>query len=264
MSGTPRICFWNYSDGDCVFMTQSLIRSMREHGVNHDFLCFSDGPVKGATRTIEMKLTWEQKRLAMFKIELMPPLADMSDYDYFVCIDSDSICLQSLPADFLEPLQFSPLHGYMETEFDLVPDCGWYDVSCRDLSKIWKSHGAMSGGSGMNSGIWVVERQAIRPIYNMLKHFIKVVPELSHVTDEVFLSWAISVLTSNPNAHKVASHRNHWYTLWQTSLAELPPPETAWTFQDWFSGCQISMRPAFVHLMHSKSMLIKLGKQLAG
>lgn len=262
MSGTPSICFWNYSDGDCVFMTQSLIRSMRNHGVKHDFLCFADRPVIGATKTVEMKLTREQKKLAMFKIELMPLLADMSDYDYFVCIDSDSLCLKPLPEDFLEPLQFSPLHGYMEAEFDSVPDGGWYDVGCSQLSAIWKRHGALSGGCGMNSGIWVVERRAIQPIYRLLKHFIRSVPELSHVTDEVFLSWAISVLSSNPNTHKVTSHRDHWYTLWQTSLTEPPTPDTVWMFQDWFTGCQVSMQPTFVHLMFSKPMMIKLGKEL--
>jgi len=264
MSDTPRICFWNYSDGDCVFMTQSLIRSMRKHGINDDFLCFSDGPVKGATKVIPMKLTREQKQFAMFKIELMPLLFDMKDYDYFVCIDADSLCVNPLPADFLEPLQFSPLHGYMEAEFDSVPEHGWYDIQCKHLAKLWRHHGAINGGCGMNSGIWVIERRAIHSVYKMLQNFRKNVPELSHVTDEVFISWAISTLTSNANAHKVMSHRNHWYTLWQTSLTEPPTHETIWTFQDWFSGIVLPMKPTFVHLMHSKPMLIKLGKELAG
>lgn len=264
MSGTPRICFWNYSDGDCVFMTQSLIRSMRAQDVEHDFLCFADRPVIGATRTITAKLTPEQKQLALFKIEFLTTLAEMSDYDYFVCIDSDSIFVKPLPEDFLAPMQFSPLHGYLETEFDLVADMSWYNIKCGRLAEIWRKHGALYGGCGMNSGIWIVERRVATLVHRMIAHFKTVEPECAHFQDEVLISWAVSTLSGNEAVHKLLNNRYHWLTHWQSTFTTPPTTETPWVFQDWFTGYQAPMQPAIVHLLNSKPMLIELGKKIVG
>lgn len=257
----PRVCFWNYCDGDCVFQTQSLIASLRFHGVNNDFICFSPVSVKGATKRIYHKLDVSIDRGCLFKLHLLPRLVSEVDYDYFAWIDSDNLCVKPFARDLSSLCYHSPIHTFVETDLSTVPNGSWYYFNNLRLVELFHSKGVIGPVHNCNGGLWIIKRTFIPTFYNLAMRFWNECKDAGMVfVDEVVLSYATHLLSDNIESHKTSNLHDVWFTDWTDTSGKLPAVDKQYELVDWFTGQRSKMWPSVVHLLGNKKALTEAGK----
>lgn len=92
-----KVCLYTVATGTYARMAESLILSLKDNGVEYDFLAFSDSEVKGASDTISIE-PMPAPEIYFQKIALLGCLSNLG-YDYLVCIDCDMLCLRKFSVD---------------------------------------------------------------------------------------------------------------------------------------------------------------------
>ena len=108
-----RTLVWSVAWGNYRYMTQSLMRSIRSVGVEHDILTFSDEPLADVI-SCELDKNIELDFKQYWKFHYLNKIKDL-DYDLFVFIDSDHYFVRKPPKDFSEIVGPDPWHSFLES-----------------------------------------------------------------------------------------------------------------------------------------------------
>jgi len=135
-----KVCLYAVATGKYARMAEGLISSLRDRGVEYDFIAFSDSVVGGASDTIPVE-PLSAPSVYFQKIAMLRHLSSLG-YDYLVCMDCDILCLRTFSVDrFLDLPCFAILEDNLE-------DCAsrkndpprrnrtWYGFSLEDFTKL--------------------------------------------------------------------------------------------------------------------------------
>jgi hypothetical protein len=257
-----RICFFTYADGDWRYMAQTMVNSMRNWGVTSDIIVFGDKPISGATHTHYRKLTTEQKHLYFFKLDLLSTFSYAIEYDYLVWLDADCLFVRSLPDDFLAPMEFSPLHGHLTWNLNIQPDFWWWGRTAGEIIATYRKYGVTTNEIfAMNGGYWIVSREFIPVMYDMIQYFRTAEPDNNTQVDEVVIAWVLHLVTSNLGIHLGTNKRSD-FAMYELPAERLPLAEETYVTAYPGLGLFTKIDPAIVHLIHGKSAMLEAGKLL--
>lgn len=259
-----RVCFFTYADNDWRYMAQTMVNSMRVHGVTSDIICFGDTPILGATKTYYRKLTTEQKHLYFFKLDLLTTFAYATQYDYLVWLDADILFVRPPPADFLAPMEHSPLHIHLGWDFGLMPGEFWWGILHSEIIATYRKYGVITDTIHVaNGGFWIVERKFITTMYDMVQQFRTAKPSNAKYVDELVIGWVLHLVTRNLNIH-IGSNLRSDYVIYEPDVYRLPLDETLYIRNNIYPYCNqyVKVDPAIVHLVHGKTALLEAGRAI--
>ena len=95
---SERFCYWSVGDGPYGQMLATMVASARRVGVEEDFHLWTDRTIDAA-QCHELPDEFD-KRLYLFKFEILRRTVAELDYDYFVFLDADSYFVRH-PGDVL-------------------------------------------------------------------------------------------------------------------------------------------------------------------
>ena len=255
---------WSVAWGDYSYMLQSLVKSIRDVGIDHDILVYSDKPIVGCKR-LEMMKDIELDQTQYWKFEYLKHVARL-DYDIFVFIDSDHYFVSKPRIDFSEIIGSDLWHSFLESPINSqeTTRSDWWNIKNEEMAKIWKFFGVNQKIIyNTNGGFWICRKnfatKAIEVVYNfreMQKRIGKNLPE------EV----AIAVLSHMFSVdYKSRMHENYidiWGSEWTGALKDKLPEGMPWKFIEYMTGKESVINPSIVHAMRSKNALIKNGKKI--
>lgn len=156
-------CLYTVATGVYAKMAENLVSSLREHGVEYDFIALSDSEVNGATETV---LVEPADKLGAFsqKIQALNLLSPMG-YDYLVFVDCDVLCLAPFSLDRFEGM---PCFAILEDDLESASGT-WHGMGVGDVVALFRSKNV----------------DISRPIHNLNGGFFGVRSELC----EEFVVW---------------------------------------------------------------------------
>jgi hypothetical protein len=258
-----RICFFTYADGDWRYMAQTMVNSMRVHGVTSDIVCFADKPILGASHTHYRNLTAEQKHLYFFKLDLLATFSHATEYDYVVWLDADNYFVRPLQDDFLAPMEFSPLHSQLGWSFCDFPDDTWWSIPNHEIVAKYRKYGVTSDQIyTSNGGYWIVERKFIPIMSDMVHYFRTVEPENITYIDELVIGWILHLVSGNLRLHLGNNSRSD-YIIYEPEVWRLPIEHDLYVANNLYPGCggYVKTNPSIVHLVHGKQAMLEAGKE---
>lgn len=255
------ICFWSIGDGKFSVMMQGLVHSFRRVGMNNPFIAFSDKVVEGAeTRLIDSF----DKQCHLFKFHFLKMLLD-EPYSAFVFLDADTLFLRK-PPPLLPLLEKSPVHAFLECDCSKATlRKAWWGCQLDEYIQLMRDCGVITQKIyNLNAGFFIVERRAINMVCDLAEDFWRYALSKGYAfTEEPCLSYAVHILSQDPESHLLVKHFSIWASDWTGQFTEKLPDGKPWVFKDWMQGQEFLINPAIVHALKSKNLLIEYGSKLA-
>ena len=181
-------CLYTVATGTYAKMAENLILSIREHGVEYDFIALSDTEVKGATETIGIE---PGDKLSAFgqKIQALEVLAHMG-YDYLVYVDCDVLCLSPFSLDRFEGM---PCFAILEDDIESAEGM-WHGMGVRDVVSLFlsKNIDIKHPIHNLNGGFFGVRSE----LYDEFTVWNEAITEFPH-TMEPSLSFAVHSMSDD-------------------------------------------------------------------
>lgn len=253
----PRYCYWSVVDGEYAIMAQAVVNSARQAGVFRDFHIWTDRPINGA---ICHEVGQVEKWGCLFKLTFLRDAVRRLNYDYFVWLDSDTYFVRH-PGDVLRVLQGSPLHIALESDVCLPQNqrTDWWGCPNQQFAALMRAKGVRSKAIfNVNGGLFIVHRDAVETVFNLAYDFWQFCRGQNLTfNDEPLLAYAMQMLCGNPYVHTVRKTADLWASDWTGCFRDQLPDGQPWWFVDYFTGENVPVNPAIVHVMRSKTALLK-------
>jgi hypothetical protein len=178
------------------------------------------------------------------------------NFDYFIWLDADTVFVRN-PIDVLEPLGHSPIHVPLEVGLsDLALDRDYNGVSCFKLRDLLRDEGIPNCPYLSRSAFWIVHHEAIREVYEIALAFWHRAKETGLLlTVDHALGYAAQMLCADPEAHRVLNTSHIWMGDDEGQFKDSVPNAASWTWRHPLLSEGTQVRPAIVHLPHSKQLL---------
>lgn len=250
--------------GNYRYMLQALMHSIKDVGVKHDLLTFSDEPLSGVA-SYSMDSNIELDGPQYWKFHYLSKLQDL-DYDLFVFIDSDHFFVRKPPRDFSEIVDSDPWHSFLESPINAPstkrPD--WWQVPNQEMVQLWRNFGVNQDiVYNSNGGFWICKKDFIKEACNAAFMFNDY--QLSkglHLPEEVAIA-VLSHMFSRDYTKRM--HKNYldvWATEWIDSLQGKIPDGSDWEFEEYMTNERSKLNPAIVHAMRCKEALTERGREI--
>lgn len=253
---------WSVAWGDYRYMMQSLMRSIRESGVDHDLLTFSDEPLDGVM-SIEMDARISMDFKQYWKFHYLSKMSEL-DYDLFVFIDSDHFFVRKPPKDFSEVIGSDPWHSFLESPInDSTTRRGdWWGVQNPEMVKMYRGFGVNQRTVySTNGGFWMCRREFITHAATVGLSFRDYQKSLGlDLPEEVGIAVMSHVFSREYSDRFHSKYMDFWASEWTGSLQDRVPGGEPWQFQEYMTGAKSMVNPAIVHAMRSKKALVERGK----
>lgn len=259
-----RTLIWSVAWGDYRYMTQSLVNSIRNVGIECDILTFVDEPLYGSF-SCELDKSIQLDFKQYWKFNYLSKLQDL-DYDVFVFIDSDHYFVRKPNKDFSEILGEDVWHSFLESPINSYQTkrSDWWGVPNSFMVKLFKDFGVSQRTLySTNGGFWICRRQFIdfaKSVIFLFRDFQK--SKGLDLPEEVGISVLSHLFSKN---YKNRLHQNYtdiWASEWTGALKDKIPDGEPWTFQEYMTSERKIVNPAIVHAMRSKQALVEKGKQI--
>ena len=150
---------WSVAWGNYRYMLQALMQSIKDVGIEHDLLSFSDEPLSGVA-SYPMDPNIELDGPQYWKFHYLSKLQDL-DYDLFVFIDSDHFFVRKPPIDFSEIIGTDPWHSFLESPINAPwtkrPD--WWQIPNQEMVQLWRNFGVTQNiVYNSNGGFWICKK----------------------------------------------------------------------------------------------------------
>jgi hypothetical protein len=252
----PTYCYWSIGDGPYAEMLQTMVQSARAAGVEEDIHVWSDRDVVGATCHPAGTFV---KDLYLFKLEFLREQAGRLNYDFLVFLDADTYFVRH-PGSPLALLHGAPVHVHLESDCtrptNRRPD--WWGCPLSVFVTLMRSQGVNSRSIfNVNAGFWIVHHDAVDQLAQLALEFWQHCKQQGYeFTEEAPLAYVGHMLVGNPYLHTLERGHDLWASDWTGIFAGRLPDGSAWNFEDYLDGSQITVNPAIVHCMRSKDALV--------
>lgn len=253
---------WSVAWGDYRYMMQSLMKSIRDAGVEHDLLTFSDEPLDGVmSLEMDTRITMDFKQY--WKFHYLSRIAEL-DYDLFVFIDSDHYFVRKPPRDFCEVIGEDSWHSFLESPInDATTRRGdWWGVQNQEMVKLYRGFGVNQRTIySTNGGFWMCRREFMSQASSVGLMFREYQKGLGlDLPEEVAIAVISHMFSKDYTARFHSRNMDFWASEWTGALQDRVPSGEPWQFQEYMTHARSTVNPAIVHAMRSKKALVELGK----
>lgn len=258
-----KMCYWTVCFGTYTDMTEAMIKSARNVGVDDPFVVYADREIKDSnTLTLELPHGFQNDNHYLFKLDYLKDVGRMF-YDYFTFIDADSYFVRH-PGDLIRYCHDGPIHFTMESNcnqnYGYRKD--WWGCSLPEFCQLMWEKGVRSKMIfNLNAGLWTVKREAILHVHRLGYEFWNHAQSKGYTfTEEAALAYAGHMLMGNVYKHRLVLAPELWASDWMGHFAGRLPIDEPWIFHDYMTDEHIHVQPAIVHAMRSKEILIEHGR----
>jgi hypothetical protein len=254
-----KFCYWTISWGDYDYISQSMINSAREVGINEDFYAFTEKPIKNCyNKSLNKNIKLDS--LQFFKFEYLKHEIQKLEYDYFIFIDADHFFVRKPEITPLEVVKDSPWHSFLESPINSEktrrPD--WWQVPNHIMETFMRKGGVISKEiRNSNGGFWICKKEFIEQacvlayeFHNKLRHYNIVVPE------EVSICYLSHLMSPKVEDRFIEKYPTYWASDWTDTFKDEIPIDKEWNYISYMTYEKIKVKPAIVHAMRSKNALI--------
>lgn len=256
-------CYWTISWGDYDYISQAMINSAREVGIQEDFYAFTEKPIQNCyNKSLNKDIPLD--KLQFFKFEYLKREIKNLDYDYFVFIDADHYFVRKPEISPLDVIKDSPWHSFLESPINTTETkrADWWQVSNRVMETFMHRGGVISKEiRNSNGGFWICKKEFIEQattlayeFHNRLKHYKITVPE------EVSIAYLSHLMSPVLQDRFLENFTNYWASDWTDNFKDAVPTDREWEYTSYMTYNKIKVKPAIVHAMRSKKALIEEGK----
>lgn len=255
---------WSVAWGDYRYMMQSLMKSIRDAGVEHDLLTFSDEPLDGVmSLEMDTRITMDFKQY--WKFQYLTKLSEL-DYDLFVFIDSDHYFVRRPPRDFSEVIGDDPWHSFLESPINDAstrrPD--WWNVQNQEMVRVYRGFGVTQRTVySTNGGFWMCRRDFLQQASSVGLMFRDYQKSLGlDLPEEVAIAVMSHMFSADYTRRLHSRNMDFWASEWTGVLQDRVPDGEPWQFQEYMTHARSSVNPSIVHAMRSKKALVEVGKRI--
>jgi hypothetical protein len=257
-----RTLVWSVAWGEYRYMMQSLMRSIRDAGLECDLLTFSDEPLDGVM-SLEMDTKINMDFKQYWKFNYLPRLAEL-DYDLFVFIDSDHYFVRRPPREFHEVIGSDPWHSFLESPINspVTKRGDWWGVPNDQMVKVYRGFGANQRTVySTNGGFWMCRREFLAHASSVGLLFRDYQKGMGlDLPEEVAIAVMSHMFSSDYSRRMHSSNMDFWASEWTGALKDRVPNGEPWVFQEYMTHARSEANPAIVHAMRSKKALVEVGK----
>lgn len=258
-----KFCYWTISWGDYDYISQSMINSARNVGIEEDFYAFTEKPVKNCIN-VSLNKNINLDKLQFFKFEYLEKEMSRLNYDYFIFIDADHYFVRKPEINPLDIIKDSPWHSFLESPINSnkTKRKDWWGVPNIILEKFFRKSGVMSKEiRNSNGGFWIIKKEFITQarvlayeFHNKLRKYNLTVPE------EVSIAYLSHLMSPKIEDRFLENYTNYWSSDWTDNFKDIVPTDKSWEYVSYMTLEKIFVKPAIVHAMRSKKALIDLSK----
>jgi hypothetical protein len=221
---------------------EQCVASARRAGVFKEFHVLADRNLEGCETYDAFKF---DAKHGLFKLDYLKVGMSRLNFDYFVWLDADTVFARN-PVDVLGVLGKSPLHIPLETNLStLAEDATWKEVSLYKLRDFMRAQGVANEVYWNRSAFWIAHHDLIEPLCELAIEFWKNARDASLLLDvSAALGYAMQILCAEPEGHLLLNRPD----LWASADKETELHDQGWTRREAFTGREMSVRPAIVHL----------------
>jgi hypothetical protein len=255
---------WSVAWGDYRYMLQSLMKSIRDVGINHDIITFTDQPLAGVTSCkIDEKIELDFKQY--WKFHYLKKIKNLN-YDLFVFIDSDHYFVRKPSKDFSEIIGRDPWHSFLESPIN-SPDTrrgDWWGVQNEAMVKLYRDFGVSQRFVySTNGGFWMSKKDFIDHASDtafLFRDFQR--GKGLDLPEEVAISVLSHLFSMDYEERFHYKYMDIWASEWTGALKDEIPDGSFWNFHEYMTMKTDSVNPAIVHAMRSKNALVENGKEI--
>jgi len=255
---------WSVSWGDYRYMTQSLAQSIKDCGIDHDILVFTDEPLSAVT-SCELDKNIELDSKQYWKFFYLNKIKDLN-YDLFVFIDSDHYFVRKPLKDFCEIIGQDPWHSFLESPINSpsTKRSDWWGVPNSLMANLYKEFGAIQRTAySTNGGFWMCRKNFAFHAYKVALLFRDFQKSKKYNLPEEVAIAVLSHMFSKDYANRMHSkYMDIWASEWTGVLKDTVPDGSSWQFEEYMTRQRSSVNPAIVHAMRSKTALLEKGKKI--
>lgn len=253
---------WSVAWGDYRYMLQSLVKSIRNVGIQDDILVFTDEPIQLCKREpliknieLDFKQYWKFHYLRSIK---------SLDYDLFVFIDSDHFFVRKPSITFSDVIGSDPWHSFLESPINSseTKRGDWWGVPNNTMIKIYQNFGVNQNTVyNSNGGFWMCRKSFIDHACDtglLFRDYQR--PFNFDLPEEVGIAIMSHLFSKDYSNRFHSKYLDYWASEWTGSLKDALPNGEPWIFQEYMTHNRTSVNPAVVHAMRSKKALIDYGK----
>lgn len=246
-------------------MLQSLMSSIRDVGITHDLLTFSDEPLANVISCeLDPNIGLDTIQY-LWKFHYLSKLRDL-DYDIFVFIDSDHYFVRKPPMDFSELLHGDDWHAFLESPLN-APHTrreDWWNVRNPEMVQLWRDFGVKQKiVYNTNAGFFICKRSFIDHICKVAALFDEHQKSRGlNLTEETTVAVLCHLFSADYQNRFHKNYMDYWASEWTGVLKDQIPNGEPWQFEEYMTFEKSMANPAIVHAMRSKSALVEAGKRI--
>lgn len=255
---------WSVAWGDYRYMTQALMNSIRNCGIKHDILTFSDEPISNVISCeLDKKIELDFKQY--WKFHYLTKVAQLN-YDLFVFIDSDHYFVRNPPKEFSEIIGEDPWHSFLESPInaETTRRSDWWGLANPNMVKLYRDFGVNQDiVYNSNGGFWMCRREFANHASNIAFAFRDFQRNRGlDLPEEVLIAILSHMFSKDYSKRKHSNYTDIWASEWTGDLKDKIPDGSDWTFQEYMTHERKIVNPAIVHAMRSKQALVSKGKEI--
>ena len=246
-------------------MLQALTNSIRDVGIEHDILTFSDEPLADVISCeLDPNIGLDTIQY-LWKFKYLSKLRDL-DYDIFVFIDSDHYFVRKPPIDFSELLQGDSWHAFLESPLNspLTKRPDWWSVPNDKMVQLWRDFGVTQKILyNTNAGFFICKKSFIDHVCKVAELFDQHQKSRGYMlTEETTVAVLTHLFSQDYSKHFHEHYYNYWASEWKGVFKDGLPTGEPWEFEEYMTFKKVAANPDIVHAMRCKDALAQLGSQI--
>jgi hypothetical protein len=253
---------WSVAWGDYRYMLQSLVKSMKDVGIEHDVLVYCDEALSGC-KNKQMIDSIALDQTQYWKFEYLNKVAEM-DYDLFVFIDSDHFFVRKPSLDFHQIIGQDQWHSFLESPINDTSTRrqDWWGLSNPKMVTLWRAFGVNQKTLyNTNGGFWICRKNFAQQARETVTNFREFQRKAGfNFPEEVAIAVLSHMFSADYSARLHKNYMDIWASEWTGALKDIIPNGKPWKFVEYMTNTESVVDPAIVHAMRSKKALVELGK----
>ena len=243
---------------------QNLMTSIRNVGVEHDIMTFSDEPLHGVM-SLELEPNIDKDFKQYWKFHYLAKLQELN-YDLFVFIDSDHHFVRKPEKDFSEIIGDDLWPSFLESPIN-APETkrgDWWGVPNANMVDLYRNFGVNQRTLySTNGGFWMCKKSFAAyagSVGFLFRDYQK--SKGFDLPEEVSIAVLSHLFSLDYENRFHSKYLDIWASEWTGELKNEIPDNSFWTFQEYMTHKKVNVNPAIVHAMRSKDALTESGKKI--
>ena len=258
-----KFCYWTISWGDYDYITQSLVNSAQEVGIEEDFYAFTEKEINNCIN-FRLNPNIHNDQLQFFKFKYLQEEMSKFDYEYFIFIDADHFFVRKPSMSIDEIMMGDPWHSFLESPVNSqkTKRNDWWSIPNNIFEFFMRKNGIFSQEiRNTNGGFWICHKDFIDTATKLAINFHSYLAKYNYIApEEVSIAYLSHLFSPKIENRFIERFTNYWAADWTGHFKEELPVDKEWMSKSYMTYEDLKVKPAIVHAMRSKELLIKKSK----